>query len=331
LKVSAEGSAWQAALLTGFLQAGHHELRARSRHSGDESFAAIVGQNITNAVNGELPAYKRMAAIRFLGEVPEVGSEALLALVMLRNAKELQVAAAQALVKSAESFPPEIFADWRWLSPDLREIFVEFLVSKPERAFLLLDAVERGKVPAWNINANRRRVFLNSRDAKVKERAEKLLGSGAMGDRRKAFEELKGVLTIPSDVEKGRTVFLNLCASCHQRKSDGHKVGPDLTGVRNQPAEALLYHIVVPDAEIYAGFQNYEVETKSGEHMNGLLVEENDAAITLVRALGEKQRIERDAIGRVWASTSSLMPAELEKAMTNQELADLIAFLKSNL
>jgi putative heme-binding domain-containing protein len=68
----------------------------------------------------------------------------------------------------------------------------------------------------------------------------------------------------------------------------------------------------------------------SGE-MNGLLVEENEAAITLVRALGEKQRIERDAIGRVWASASSLMPAELEKAMTPQELADLIAFLKSNL
>ena len=152
-----------------------------------------------------------------------------------------------------------------------------------------------------------------------------------MGDRRKAFEELKGVLTISGNAEKGKTVFLNLCASCHQRKSEGHKVGPDLTGVKNQPAEALLYHIVVPDAEIYSGFQNYEVETQSGEHLNGLLVEENDAALTLVRALGEKQRIERSAIARVRASASSLMPAELEKAMTRQELADLIAFLKSDL
>jgi putative heme-binding domain-containing protein len=68
-----------------------------------------------------------------------------------------------------------------------------------------------------------------------------------------------------------------------------------------------------------------------GEQMNGLLVEENAEAITLVRALGEKQRIQRDTIGRVWASASSLMPAELEKAMTRQELADLIAFLKSDL
>jgi putative heme-binding domain-containing protein len=174
-------------------------------------------------------------------------------------------------------------------------------------------------------------VLLESKDAKVKERAEKLLGSGAMADRRKAFEELKGVLTMSGNAENGRTVFVNLCASCHQRKSEGHKVGPDLTGVKNQPAEALLYHIVVPDAEIYPGFQNYEVTTLEGEEMNGLLVEENEAAITLVRALGEKQRIERDAIGRVWASASSLMPAELEKAMTPQELADLIAFLKSNL
>ena len=196
---------------------------------------------------------------------------------------------------------------------------------------MLLDAVERGQVPAWNVNANRRRVLLNSKDAKVKERAEKLFGSGANADRRKAFEEVKEVLTMAADAAKGRTVFVNLCASCHQRKSEGHKVGPDLTGVKHQPAEALLYHIVVPDAEIYAGFQNYEVITLEGEQMNGLLAEENEAAITLVRALGEKQRIDRDKIGRSWASASSLMPAELEKAMTRQELADLIAFLKSDL
>src|SRR5688572_5388443 len=331
LNPAAEGTAWQAALLTGFLQAGHPPLQERSRNAADAVFAGVIERNVKAVEDWDLPEYKRMAAVRFLAEVPEVGSEALLAAVMLGNAKELKMAAARALVKSAESFPPEIFADWRGLSPDLREIFVEFLASKPERALLLLDAVERGRVPAWNINANRRRVLLESRDGNVKARAEKLLGSGAVGDRRKAFEELKGVLTMPSDAEKGRTVFLNLCASCHQRKSEGHKVGPDLTGVRNQPAEALLYHIVVPDAEIYAGFQNYEVVTTEGEQMNGLLVEENEKAVTLVRALGEKQRIERDAIGQVWASTSSLMPAELEKAMTRQELADLIAFLKSNL
>lgn len=328
---SAWGTAWQAALFTGFLQAGHRELRERSKQRGDEGFRAIIEKNIVNALNGDLPIYKRIAAVRFLGELPGSGAEPLLQLVLRPTAKELQIAAARALVKSAASLPPVVFQEWRALAPDLREIFVEFLVSKAERGLLLLDAVERGEVPPWNINSNRRRALLNSSDAKVKERAEKLLGSGAMGDRRKTFEETKSVLTISGDAEKGRTIFVNLCASCHQHKNEGHKVGPDLTGVKNQPSEALLYHIVVPDAEIYPGFQNYEVETVDGEHLNGLLVDENDVAITLLRALGEKHRIERSKIARLRASASSLMPTELERAMTRPELADLLAFLKSGL
>ena len=329
LREPAAGAAWQAALFTGFLQAGHRELRARSTHPRDAEFSAILAKNRVNALNGELPLYQRIAAVRFLGEVPESGSEALLHLVLRPNAKELQITAARALVKAAGTLPPKIFEEWRGLGADIREIFVQYLVSKPEQSWVLLDAIERAEVPVWNINSNRRRTLLNSSDAKVKERAERLLGSGAMGDRRRAFEEIKTVLTISGDAEKGRAVFVNLCASCHQYKAEGHKVGPDLTGVKNQPAEALLYHIVVPDAEIYPGFQNYEVETVDGEHLNGLLVDENDAAITLLRALGEKHQVERNKIARLRASASSLMPAELERAMSRQELADLLAFLKS--
>ena len=228
----------------------------------------------------------------------------------------------------ATDFPLELFEEWRSVAPELREIFIEALVSKPQFALLLLDAVERGEIPAWNINANRKRALLGSASPVVKERAETLLGSTAARDRQKAFNEAKAALALQGDAANGRAVFLNLCASCHQHKSDGHKVGPDLTGVKNQPAEALLYHIVVPDAEIYAGFQNYEVETKSGEQLSGLLAEENDAAITLVRALGERTRIEREAIARMRMSASSLMPSELERAMTRQELVDLITFLK---
>ena len=325
LDESADETAWQAALLTGFLEAGHRELRQKSLD--DERFARLAEHNATNAVDRSLPLYKRVAAVRFLGEMPGEGREALLELVTRTHPKELQIVAARALAKSAD-FPPALFEEWRSFGPELREIFIEALVSKPHFSLLLLDAVERGEIPAWNINANRKRALLGNSSPAVRDRAEALLGRASAGDRGKAFEEAKPALAFKGDATKGRAVFLNLCASCHQHKSDGHKVGPDLTAVKNQPAEALLYHIVVPDAEIYAGFQNYEVETKTGDYLSGLLADENGAAITLVRALGEKQRIERGEIARMRMSASSLMPSELERAMTRQELADLIAFLK---
>lgn len=97
--------------------------------------------------------------------------------------------------------------------------------------------------------------------------------------------------------------------------------------MKNQPREALLFHLLVPDAEIYPGFQNYDVETVDGETYGGLLVHETDSAITLQRALVEKNVIPRERITRLRSSSSSLMPNELEKAMTRQELADLLGFL----
>ncbi|HEX7862736.1 MAG TPA: PVC-type heme-binding CxxCH protein [Verrucomicrobiae bacterium] len=326
LTPEALGTPWQAALLTGLLDGGNAQLRGRVLHPADDQTAEVAAHSLTNALNRALPIRHRLAAVQLLGHFPGEETNTLLQLIAGTNAKELSLATARALVKRNE-LPNEIFPQWRSFSPELREIFLEALISKRDHSAKLLDAIDRGEVPLWNVDANRRRKMLANPD--LKSRAEKLFGNAAPSDRRKIFEELKPVLTLTGDVFKGRNVFLNLCAPCHQHGTAGHKVGPDLTGIRNQPAEALLYHIIVPDAEVYPGFQNYEVETSNGEHFNGLLVEETDSAVTLVRTLGEKQRIERSRISQLRSSASSLMPSELEKSMTRQELVDLLAFLKS--
>ncbi|MGZ8901879.1 MAG: c-type cytochrome, partial [Limisphaerales bacterium] len=332
LSASADGTGWQAALLSGLLEAGNKQVRAWVRKPGNDRVLEIERHCRTNALDTTLALYQRTAAIRLLGEFVANTSETLLQIVTGSHPKEFQIAAARSLVKVSElALPEKVFNQWREMSPELREVFVGYLVSKPERAVMLLDSVERGLVPVWNINANRRQVLLRHRNEAVKERAEKLLGAQGGGDRSNVFEDYKPVLQSKGDALSGRKIFLNICASCHQHGKEGYPVGPDLSGLKNQPAEAVLYHILMPDAEIYAGYENYEVETKAGEQFNGLLVEENDSTIMLVRALGERMSIPRADIARLRTSASSLMPAELEKAMTRQELADLLAFLRSSL
>ena len=123
-------------------------------------------------------------------------------------------------------------------------------------------------------------------------------------------------------------VFEKACSACHRLNQQGVAVGPDLFDIRQQPKESILYHIIVPEAEIAPNFVNYECELKDGRSLSGLLASESAANITLRRAQGVEENIARSQITRLTASRLSLMPQEMEKTMTPQELADLLAYLK---
>ncbi|MGV3774847.1 MAG: PVC-type heme-binding CxxCH protein [Verrucomicrobiales bacterium] len=346
----AMGKGWQAALLTGWSRASRQN--PQFAKTDFPLLAMMADANNPRAQNSELqtkfhtiaelnaklladvsaPKERRVAAAQLLAELPSAtGRDTLLKAITPLQPKEIQLAAARAL---AQSFDVELAERlvrkeaWSGFSPELREVFLAALLAKPAYAKKLLEAVEREDVAAWNVNANQRRALLGSSDPTLQQHAQRVLGKTGGEDRLKVFEEHKEILALKADPKNGREVFTKTCSSCHQHSGAGFKVGPDLTGVKNQPAGALLYHIIVPDAEIYPGYQNYEVETSSGDSYSGLLISENESTITLQRALGEKDLIPRNQITRFRATSSSLMPNELEKTMSKQEMADLLRFLK---
>ena len=98
--------------------------------------------------------------------------------------------------------------------------------------------------------------------------------------------------------------------------------------MRNQPKEALLLHILIPEFEITKGFSAYVVETKDGRTLTGLVVSDTDTSVTLRQALGKEENVLRSDIERLESSKLSLMPQEIEKLMTRQDLADLLSYLK---
>jgi putative heme-binding domain-containing protein len=73
---------------------------------------------------------------------------------------------------------------------------------------------------------------------------------------------------------------------------------------------------------------NYECELKDGRTLAGLLAAEASGNITLRLDQGVEEVVARSQIARLTASRLSLMPQELEKAMTLQELADLLGYLR---
>ena len=211
--------------------------------------------------------------------------------------------------------------------PATRSILADAIVSKKSFHPLLLDALESETLPLHALSLTQRRRLTSN--AVVKERAAKLYDAHGNSNRMQVYQDYKSILKLPAHPVNGKAVFQKVCASCHRFGDLGHAVGPDLTGLRNQPAEALLLHVVVPNHEVYPAYVLYQAETKEGQILLGVLADENPSEITLVLPLGKRETIERKNLKTLRASPLSLMPDGLEQAVSRQEFADLLSFLKN--
>jgi putative membrane-bound dehydrogenase-like protein len=296
-----------------------------------DSIRQLVSAMTRLAADGSQPLARRRTALGLLGfsSFDQVGAT-LLALVDPRQPRELQAAAVRALERLRDPrvaqalLNPERFAEF---TPALRDEVLSALVSHSSSVPELLSALERGKLPLGAIDALRRRQLTQHPDPEIRRRAEKLFGAIA-GDRAKVYESYKDVVELKADPSAGRSVFRRECASCHRLDQEGSAVGPDLFGIRNQPKEAILLHILVPDQEITEGFAAYNVATRDGRVLTGLIGSETPTSITVRQPLGKEDTILREEIEAISAGTQSLMPQGLEKSVTRREIADLLAYLK---
>lgn len=136
------------------------------------------------------------------------------------------------------------------------------------------------------------------------------------------------------DPLRGLQVFRSekaACSVCHTVGYHGGKIGPDLTRInRIRSAEELLEGIVYPSASFVRSYESYLVLTDDGRAINGLIADEDPQSITLVTGIDQRTRVLRDEIERFQLSPVSIMPAGLDQQLSLQDLADLLAFLKSS-
>lgn len=253
-----------------------------------------------------------------------------LALIAAGTDAKMQIAAIRAIAGFPNPEARELLLGgekWRRYSPAQREAVLNSLLANPAHLSGLLETIDSGQLPTSAISPARRGIFLKSSDAAIRDRASKLFES-TTGDRQKAFEKAKEVLSLPANASHGREVFKLACASCHRLEREGFAVGPDLFDIRNQPKENILFHIIVPDAEIAPAFTAYSIETKDGRGLAGLLSSETETSVTIRMPLGQEESVLRNNIARIEALPNSLMPSGLDAAMPPQDLADLLAYLR---
>ncbi len=138
-------------------------------------------------------------------------------------------------------------------------------------------------------------------------------------------------LLAEGDAARGRDLFFaerTKCAACHKVGTEGRAVGPDLSAIgANRAPQDLLESILFPSATIVRDYDAYTVVLADGRVLTGLIARETSDFLELQQATGEREQIPREEIEELVTSNVSLMPSGLEKEISDQELADLVAYL----
>jgi putative heme-binding domain-containing protein len=103
----------------------------------------------------------------------------------------------------------------------------------------------------------------------------------------------------------------------------------DLTNSNRADLTYLLTQIVDPSVFIRKEYMSYDVRTKSGRVLFGLMPEQDAASVTLLDADYRKTRIPRAEIAKIEESDVSVMPEGLLDKLTPQQRRDLFAYLQS--
>jgi putative membrane-bound dehydrogenase-like protein len=243
----------------------------------------------------------------------------------------VQSAAITALARTTDkSAPGTLVSAWGGASPAVRARVLDALLDRPAWHAELLAAIEKGTVPAGQIDAARRQRLTGSSDASIRKRAEKLFAGGTSPDRQKVIDDYKAALALKGDKTRGKTVFAKSCSACHVLDGVGSAVGPDLTALANKSPLYLLSEILDPNRNLDSRYVEYRAITKDDRTVSGILASETATSITLRGQQAKEETILRTDLQSLRGTAKSLMPEGLEKDVPKQDMADLLAYLTAN-
>ncbi|MFO0959962.1 MAG: c-type cytochrome [Isosphaeraceae bacterium] len=294
-----------------------------------DRLAATYKKAAERAADPSATATARADAIALLELGPASASiEVLPTLLDARQPTAVSLAALSVLNGLADPrVGAKLVEQWGSMGPSVRREAIEVLFARKERRPAILDGLKQGTIRPGDFDPERRRQLLE--DPALKDRARELLAGAGPDDRAKVLEAYRPASEMPGDVARGREVHKRVCATCHKAGDQGLAVGPDLATVANRSPQDLIVHILDPNREVAPNFLNYNVETTDGRVLSGMIADESATSLTLKRAEGATDVLPRSQIEAIRSSGQSLMPEGLEKDIQVEQLADLIAFIKS--
>jgi putative heme-binding domain-containing protein len=318
-----------ARLAEGLERSGSSLLRADATNQLRPVFALAKDWATNDAARPSAAGDPRGESIRLLGFGSyDDAASTLLGLLDAKFALDVQEAALLSLARfKTPQVAAELLSRWTTFGPPLRREVVETLLKRTDRITALLLAVEQGVVRPAELSVAQLNFLRTHRDEGVRQRANEVLGKVSTATRQEVVDDFLSALSLTGNASHGQIIYQERCASCHRLGREGYALGPDLASAKTAGKEKLLVNILDPNREVAPNYLAYLVETRDGESLVGLIINETATTLTVRQAFGKESALLRSNLQRLESQKLSLMPEGLEVGLSPQGLADLLEFV----
>jgi putative heme-binding domain-containing protein len=151
--------------------------------------------------------------------------------------------------------------------------------------------------------------------------------------RRRKLETLPALVAVKGHATEGRKDFeidKGACSACHRVGNVGNLVGPNLSAIGQiRSARDILESILFPSATIARDYEAHVIELANGESLVAVVSRNLPDAVVVTDSSGQQRTLPRAQIASMQPLPTSLMPTGLDHSLTEEELLDLVAYLRS--
>jgi cytochrome c oxidase cbb3-type subunit III len=155
--------------------------------------------------------------------------------------------------------------------------------------------------------------------------------------------QVKTAAQIPGNAAHGKDLFYGsaACSTCHMMEGKGGRLGPDLTTTGSaRSTDYLIESVRAPSRRLAQGIseamkefsQEYEtvkVETADGQKFMGVVLNEDNFTLQMLDTREQLHLFEKAKLRSFEKSRESLMPPYDQKALSDKDLQDILAFMLS--
>ncbi len=222
---------------------------------------------------------------------------------------------------------------WRLFDRTARLAAVNTLASRKKSAGQLAEAMASGKVAPEFVSAFQARQLRGFNDPAINAALDEHWGQirETSESKRKLINTWRGKLSAEilakADLEAGRTLFEKTCATCHRIHGKGGLVAPDLTGSNRDNIDYILENVIDPSAVLAANYRMSTIETVDGRVFSGVVIDSGGPTVQ-IRTPEKEMVLDRSELQRVRKTKLSLMPDGLFDTLSNEQVRDLVGFLR---
>jgi putative heme-binding domain-containing protein len=163
----------------------------------------------------------------------------------------------------------------------------------------------------------------------IKDQANELFPLPASKDD-KPLPPVEQLLTRKGDAQQGRVLFNTTatCVKCHVVNNVGREVGPNLSEIGKKLSRQAIYEsILFPSAGISHNYESYSLLLADGTQAAGILVSRTPEEVSIRDIEGITRTYKTGDVELIKKNDVSLMPADLQKVMTAEDLVNVVEYL----